>query len=241
MRITMTTTQRTGIRRELEAAQNGAAGASLRSPVDWRSIDWKQANRNVRRLQMRIVQAQQQNKKRKVRALQFILTRSYSARCLAVRRVTENSGRRTAGVDGQKLDTPQQKAQAVVNLSTEDYQAQPLKRISIPKRNGKLRPLGIPIVRSHCTSIQWTWGLLGDTDRVMTIITLSQFDYRGAEVARDRRRRTGLRSSAMISGVSLIHRGLVGVARMLSRRPTIHQSAIVETSTFRMLAAALAE
>ena len=75
----------------------------------------------------------------------------------------------------------------------------------------------------------------------MTVITLSQFDYRGAEVARDRRRRAGLRSSAMISGVSLIHRGLVGVARTLSRRPALHQSAIVETSTFRMLAAALAE
>jgi RNA-directed DNA polymerase len=116
----MTTTQRTGIRRELEAAQK-AAGASLRSSVDWRSIDWKRANRNVRRLQVRIVQAQQQNKKRKVRALQFILTRSYSARCLAVRRVTENSGRRTAGVDGQKLATPRQKAQAVVNISTEIY------------------------------------------------------------------------------------------------------------------------
>src|SRR5215813_3404350 len=101
--------QQTGIRRELEAAQK-AAGASLRPAVDWRSINWKQANRNVRCLQRRIVQAQQQNKKRKVRALQYILTRSYSARCLAVRRVTENSGRRTAGVDGQKLDTPNSEA-----------------------------------------------------------------------------------------------------------------------------------
>jgi RNA-directed DNA polymerase len=145
----MTTMQRTGIRREPEAAPNGAAGASLRSAVDWPSINWKRANRNVRRLQRRIVEAQQQNEKRKVRALQFILTRSYSARCLAVRRVTENSGRRTAGVDGQKLDTPQQKAQAVTELSTEDYKAQPLKRVFIPKRNGKLRPLGIPTMQDR--------------------------------------------------------------------------------------------
>jgi hypothetical protein len=58
----MTTTQRTGIRRELEAAPNGAAGASLRQAVDWHSINWKQAKGNVRRLQRRIVQAQQQGK-----------------------------------------------------------------------------------------------------------------------------------------------------------------------------------
>lgn len=141
-------TQQTGIRRELEAASNIAAGASLRS-VDWLSIPWKPVNRNVRRLQRRIVQAQQQGKKRKVRALQFILTRSFSARSLAVRRVTENSGKRTPGVDGQLLDTPQKKAQTISQLSTEDYQPQPLKRIYIPKANGTLRPLGIPTMQDR--------------------------------------------------------------------------------------------
>ena len=141
-------TQTTGIRRELEAARNSAAGASLRS-VDWSSIPWKQAHRNVRRLQRRIVQAQQLGKKRKVRALQFLLTRSFSARCLAVRRVTENAGKRTPGVDGQLLDTPRKKAQAVANLSTEDYQAQPLKRVYIPKANGQLRPLGLPTMQDR--------------------------------------------------------------------------------------------
>jgi RNA-directed DNA polymerase len=142
-------TQITGIRRELEAASQEAAGASLR-PVDWHSINWKRANRNARRLQCRIAQAQQQGKKRKVRALQFILTRSYSGRCLAVGRITENSGKRTPGVDGQKLDTPEKKAQAVQNLSREDYKPQPLKRIYIPKRNGRaLRPLSIPTMQDR--------------------------------------------------------------------------------------------
>src|SRR5215510_10176955 len=117
VRDSLTMTQRTGIRRELEAASQGAAGASLRTAVDWHSINWKRANRNVRRLQRRIAQAQQQGKKRKVRALQFILTRSFSASCLAVRRVTENSGKRTPGVDGQKFDTPKKKAQAITNLT----------------------------------------------------------------------------------------------------------------------------
>jgi len=158
-------TQRTGIRRELEAVSSEAAGASLRPTVDWHSINWKRANRNVRRLQSRIAQAQQQGKKRKVRALQFILTRSFSARCLAVRRVTENSGHRTPGVDGQQLDTPEKKAQAVAQLATDAYPPQPLKRIFIPKANRELRPLGIPIGRSYCTSIQWALGLLIQVSR----------------------------------------------------------------------------
>src|SRR5262249_1205094 len=93
---------------------------------------------------------QQQGKKRKVRALQFILTRSYSGRCLAVRRITENTGRRTPGVDGIKLDTPQQKATAIENLTSEDYKAQPLKRIYIPKNTGtKLRPVSIPTMQER--------------------------------------------------------------------------------------------
>jgi RNA-directed DNA polymerase len=140
-------TQKTGIRRKLEAGHK-PAGASLRPAVDWHSIIWKPVNRNVRRMQRRIVQAQQQGKKRKVRALQFILTRSYSGRCLAVRRVTENTGKRTPGVDGQLLDTPVKKAQAVDRLSTEGYRPQPLRRIFIPKgsdpKRMKMRPLGIP-------------------------------------------------------------------------------------------------
>jgi RNA-directed DNA polymerase len=146
----MTMTQQTGIRRELEAAPVCAAGASLRQAVDWRSIKWTRANRNVCHLQRRIAQAQQQGKKRKVRALQFILTRSYSARCLAVRRVVENPGRRTPGVDGQRLDTPEKKALAVEKLNAEDYQPQPLRRIYIAKKNGKgRRPLGIPTMQDR--------------------------------------------------------------------------------------------
>ena len=174
--------QQTGIRRELEAAQK-AAGASLRPAVDWRSINWKQANRNVRRLQSRIVQAQQQGKKRRVRALQFILTRSYSGRCLAVRRVTENTGKRTPGVDGQLLDTPAKKAQAVKDLVIEDYKAQPLRRIYIPKNNGKkLRPLSIPTMQDRS---QQALHLLALDPIAETTADLNSYGFRKARSVAD--------------------------------------------------------
>jgi len=174
--------QQTGIRRELEAAQK-AAGASLRPAVDWHSINWKQANRNVRRLQSRIVQAQQQGKKRRVRALQFILTRSYSGRCLAVRRVTENTGKRTPGVDGQLLDTPAKKAQAVKDLAIEDYKAQPLRRIYIPKNNGKkLRPLSIPTMQDRS---QQALHLLALDPIAETTADLNSYGFRKARSVAD--------------------------------------------------------
>ena len=72
-----------------------AAGASLREPGAWHDINWKKAHRNVCRLQARIVTAKRGGKKRKVRALQYILIRSLSARVLAVKRVTTNRGKRT--------------------------------------------------------------------------------------------------------------------------------------------------
>jgi RNA-directed DNA polymerase len=76
-----------------KGATNVVAGASLREPVDWHSINWKKSYRNVRRLQARIVKAKKAGKKRKVRALQFILARSLGGRTIAVKRVTTNRGR----------------------------------------------------------------------------------------------------------------------------------------------------
>jgi RNA-directed DNA polymerase len=67
-----------------------AVGASLGKPIDWHSINWNKVSRNVRRLQVRIVKALREGKARLVRALQYILTRSFGGRALAVRRVTEN-------------------------------------------------------------------------------------------------------------------------------------------------------
>jgi RNA-directed DNA polymerase len=122
-------------------------GASLRQPIDWHSINWTKANRTVRRLQVRIVKAIQAGKGRKARALQYILARSFSGKALAVRRVTENRGKRTAGIDGESWNTPSQKTAAINRLKIKGYRPKPLRRIYIPKSDGKrLRPLSIPVM-----------------------------------------------------------------------------------------------
>ena len=120
------------------------AGAASHAMVDWRAIDWQQANQNVRRLQARLVKATQEGRWGKVRALQRLLTHSFSGKALAVRRVTENQGKRTPGVDGETWDTPAKKARAVRALRQRGYRPRPLRRVYIPKKNGKVRPLGIP-------------------------------------------------------------------------------------------------
>src|SRR6266849_2164307 len=122
-----------------------AVGAVSREAAEWYAIDWRAINRNVRRLQVRIVQATKASRWGKVRALQRLLTHSYSGKVLAVRRVTENNGKETPGVDQEIWDTPEKKTQAVHALKRRGYRSQPLRRVYIPKSDGKtMRPLGIP-------------------------------------------------------------------------------------------------
>lgn len=124
-------------------------GAASHERVEWHRIDWKAANKNVRRLQARIVQATREGRWNKVKSLQRLLTHSFSGRALAVRRVTENRGKRTAGVDGETWNTPEKKAAAVRGLRRRGYRPEPLRRAYVPKGNGKMRPLGIPTMRDR--------------------------------------------------------------------------------------------
>ncbi len=127
-----------------------AVGAVSREAAEWYAIDWKTINRNVRRLQVRIAQATKQGRWGKVRALQRLLTHSFSGKIFAVRRVTENTGKKTPGVDKEIWDTPEKKTQAVHELKRRGYQPQPLRRVYIPKSDGKtMRPLGIPTMKDR--------------------------------------------------------------------------------------------
>src|SRR5207249_11368047 len=82
-------------------------------------------------------------------ALQRLLTHSFSGKVIAVKRVTDNQGQHTPGVDRDIWDTPEKKMEAVLDLRQRGYRPRPLRRVLIPKANGKLRPLGIPTMRDR--------------------------------------------------------------------------------------------
>lgn len=124
------------------------AGATL-NVHSWKAIDWPTVEFNVRRLQVRIVKALKEGRWNKVRTLQHLLTHSASGKLLATRRVTENDGRRTPGVDGELWDSSDKKLEGARQLTARGYHPKPLKRVYIPKANGKLRPLGIPTMRDR--------------------------------------------------------------------------------------------
>ena len=118
--------------------------ASLNGKNAWQYIRWDEVMRRVKSLQRRIVKAVQAGRWNLVKVLQGILSRSYAARLLAIRRITENRGKSTAGIDGELWDTPQKKYEVISLLQGKGYRPKPVRRIKIPKSNGKLRPLGIP-------------------------------------------------------------------------------------------------
>ena len=124
-------------------------GAASDGEVDWHSIDWPQVHRTVRRLQVRIAKATREGCWGKVQALQWLLTHSLHGKLLAVKRITENQGKRTPGVDGETWSTPESKAKAATLLRRRGYQPSPLRRVYIPKKNGKKRPLGIPTMQDR--------------------------------------------------------------------------------------------
>jgi RNA-directed DNA polymerase len=133
----------------VEKQMTAKAGASTDDARNWASIDWTRARREVRRLQMRIAKAVEEEQWGKVKSLQYMLTHSFHAKLLAVKRVTSNKGKRTPGVDGILWQGARAKWQAACSLQRHGYKPLPLRRIHIPKKNGKKRPLSIPTMHDR--------------------------------------------------------------------------------------------
>ena len=117
--------------------------------TSWNSIPWKIVYKRVRSLQRRIAKAISEGSPGKAKALQWLLTHSFTASLLAVKRVTENSGKNTPGVDGVLWKTPRQKTNAAKSLRRKGYTVKPLRRVLIKKRSGGQRPLGIPTMKDR--------------------------------------------------------------------------------------------
>jgi len=108
---------------------------------------------------MRIAKAVKEGKHGRVKSLQWILTHAFYAKALAVKRVTSNKGKNTPGVDGILWKTARVKMQAILSLRQLGYKAQPLRRIYIPKKNGKQRPLSIPTMSDRAMQASYKLAL----------------------------------------------------------------------------------
>lgn len=148
----------------------------------WETIHWKPVEKLVRRLQMRIAKAIREKRRGKAKALQRLLTHSFYAKLLAVKRVSQNRGSKTAGIDGVTWRTSQQKIQAVMSLKQHSYKTKPLKRIYIPKKNKCLRPLSIPVMK--CRAMQALY-LLALEPIVETIADKNAYAFRVKRSAAD--------------------------------------------------------
>ncbi len=137
--------------------------------LNWENINWKSINKHVFRLQVRIAKAIREEKVRKARSLQWLLTHSFSAKQLAVKRVVTNKGKKTPGIDGVVWKTSRQKMKAVYSLTRKGYKPLPLRRIYIPKKHNQKRPLCIPTMKDRAMQALYALALKPVTETTADI------------------------------------------------------------------------
>jgi len=146
-------------KKEKQMITDITVSASFGGRRHWSQINWQKCEKTIRRLQARIVQATKEERWNRVKALQHLLTRSFSAKALAVKRVTSNRGKCTTGIDGQLWQTSTLKSEAIGQLKQRGYKPLPLRRIYIPKSDGGKRPLGIPTMKDRAMQALYLMGL----------------------------------------------------------------------------------
>ena len=154
--------------------------------LQWNQIDWKKAEEQVNRLQIRIVKATLEQKLRLVKRLQYLITNSFYAKALAVKRVVSNRGKKTPGIDGEIWKSDKEKVNAVRSLDCQTYHAKPLKRVYIEKFGKKeKRPLGIPTMRDRAMQALQLLALEPVAETTADRISFGFRKYRSPEDARE--------------------------------------------------------
>jgi len=149
---------------------------------DWNQLIWDNIEKNVYKLQMRIAKAVNNKQYGKAKALQWLLVNSTSAKLLAVKRVTTAKGSKTPGIDGVVWKTSEEKYEAMRSLKVRGYKAKPLRRIYIPKKNGKQRPLSIPTMHDRAMQALYLLALEPISE---TTADLNSYGFRPKRSAHD--------------------------------------------------------
>ena len=157
--------------------------ASTNYNILWNGLNWPEIEQTVNKLQSRIAKAVERGRYNLVKKLQYLLTNSFTAKLLAVRKVTTNKGKRTPGIDGVILVSPSSKYEMATNMTNKDYRPLPLKRTYINKPNGKKRPLGIPTIKDRAMQALHQLGLDPIAETVLDECSFGFRKYRGTKDA----------------------------------------------------------